>query len=299
MSDRNDIKPIISDRTEVKAFISEKKEDMVSKSDFKMKVYFSIFLIMLSTLSIVVGLNWASKPANHTHEIEVIDEDVNRVLALTAGVTATSAVISAIPDDTCTPIADQIAGLTKYLLIVISILYLEKYLITLTGFVSFVILIPIAILILLIAIWTDRKAIKTISGKLAIFALILYMIVPTSVFFTDMIYDTYNASINETMDEANSITDDSQSFLDRIKEITTSATTYVSNIMNNFIESVAVLVVTSCFIPIIVILVLLRLTKLFFNIDLESKIRKKIGPKKARALADAANLSMKNDQANE
>lgn len=51
--------------------------------------------------------------------------------------TATSALITLIPGDVGTPIAEKVADLSGYLLIVLCAVYLEKYLVTLTGYAAF------------------------------------------------------------------------------------------------------------------------------------------------------------------
>lgn len=56
----------------------------------------------------------------------------------------TSALITLLPGDTATPIAEKMADVSGYLLVVLCAIYLEKYLVTITGYVAFTYLIPIA-----------------------------------------------------------------------------------------------------------------------------------------------------------
>ena len=64
------------------------------------------------------------------------------MLELTAASTAASAAITLLPGDTATPIAEKLADLSGYFLIVLCAIFLEKYLLTITSYVSFTILIP-------------------------------------------------------------------------------------------------------------------------------------------------------------
>lgn len=66
------------------------------------------------------------------------------MLELTAASTAASAAITLLPGDTATPIAEKLADLSGYFLIVLCAIFLEKYLLTITSYVSFTILIPAA-----------------------------------------------------------------------------------------------------------------------------------------------------------
>lgn len=63
---------------------------------------------------------------------------------MTDATTATSALITLIPGDVGTPIAEKVADLSGYLLIVLCAIFLEKYLVTITGYAAFKIFIPVA-----------------------------------------------------------------------------------------------------------------------------------------------------------
>lgn len=77
--------------------------------------------------------------------VQVLDAKKANVLALTSASIALSAGISAIPDDTGTPIAEQLAQLANNLGIVLAVLYLEKYLLTILSTLAFGALIPLAL----------------------------------------------------------------------------------------------------------------------------------------------------------
>ncbi|MFR3451715.1 MAG: hypothetical protein ACLTSX_09255 [Collinsella sp.] len=59
--------------------------------------------------------------------IATIDEKIDNVLTLTAGSAGASALISAIPGDAGSPIAEKLMDLSTGFLIVLAALFLEKY----------------------------------------------------------------------------------------------------------------------------------------------------------------------------
>ena len=127
--------------------------------------------ILVALASIFVIAGYAASPEFHAATIASLDEKTGTVLELTAASTAASAAITLLPGDTATPIADKLAELSSYFLIVISAIYLEKYLTTITGYAAFVILIPAACLLLSVNAFARRHQLRRIAWKLIVFAL--------------------------------------------------------------------------------------------------------------------------------
>ena len=103
-----------------------------------------VLLLVFAILSFSAGAKYASAPEHHKATIAALDEKKGTVLELTVAATATSALITLIPGDVGTPIAEKVADLSGYLLIVLCAVYLEKYLVTLTGYAAFKLFIPAA-----------------------------------------------------------------------------------------------------------------------------------------------------------
>ena len=231
-------------------------------------------LAAVALFSITVITPAAVDDNNHKYTYEQLDREISNTLKLTAGATAVSAVISLLPDDTCTPIAEQFAELGTYFVIVLSALYLEKYLITILGYVSFTILIPLVCLILGIGILGKKDKAKVASAKLAIFAILIYFLVPVSVKTSETIYNTYESTLQNTITTASEITvteDDAgavEKFLNWIKNAAVTVVDYVTDLLSRFVEAIAVMMVTSCLIPILVVLFFSWLMKLLFNVDI-------------------------------
>ena len=251
--------------------------------DKSKKIIIALALVLIALLSMSKITNWATDPMTHEHSIQELDDQITTVLELTAGATAASAAISFLPDDQCTPIAQEIAELAKYFLVVLSALYLEKYLITVTGLVAFKIMIPIACLLVGIGLFAQKEAFTILSGKVAIGALIVYLMVPSSVMVSDMVYANYASSIDETIDTAKDISYEEEietesGILENltawVTESVGKARDYVANLFTNFVEALAVMIVTSCVIPVLVLFVFMFLIKLVFGVDMSDKVPK-------------------------
>ena len=106
------------------------------------KAALAALLVLAALLSIFAVGKRASDPAYHQASIDALAEKQETVLELTAASTAASAAITLLPGDAATPIAEKLADLSGYFLIVLCAIFLEKYLLTITSYVSFTILIP-------------------------------------------------------------------------------------------------------------------------------------------------------------
>ncbi|MFR5733484.1 MAG: hypothetical protein ACLUD2_17685 [Clostridium sp.] len=78
-----------------------------------------VLLLVFAILSFSAGANMHQAPEHHKATIAALDEKKGTVLELTVAATATSALITLIPGDVGTPIAEKVADLSGYLLIVL------------------------------------------------------------------------------------------------------------------------------------------------------------------------------------
>jgi len=114
------------------------KRDLITKS------ICLVLLVVLALLSVFLLAKTASSPENYVSTVKSIDEKKATVMAVTATAATASTILAAIPGDATTPIANQIMEISSYLMIVVCALVLEKSLLTVVGYLSFKILIPIA-----------------------------------------------------------------------------------------------------------------------------------------------------------
>ena len=116
--------------------------------------------------------------------------------------------------------------------------------------------------------------------KLLLISLAMLVVIPLSIRTSDLIYETYRQSIDTTISSAEQLSAETtelsnaenegvlQSILRSLSETKDSITEKASNVMNRFVESLAVMIVTSCVIPILVLLFFLWIVKQLTGIDL-------------------------------
>lgn len=255
-----------------------------------------ILKVVLPLLLALIFIFGVSKPLTstefHKHTIESLDEKKATVLKLTAASTAASVAISAIPSDLGTPIAEKMADLSSYFLIVLCAIFLEKYLITMVGFAACVILIPLACILFSANVFWQKDMVEKLIAKLLLFAVALMIVIPASVGVSDMIEKTYKESINTTIESAQNLEEEvneenSQDngekdgwwnkLTSKVTSEVTGAMNKLENMFNNFIEALAVMIVTSCVIPILVLLFFVWLVKVILGVDIDTSsfIKKK------------------------
>ncbi len=254
----------------------------------KIKVLMVVVPLIIAFFSVFVVSGIASSVEFHAGSIASLDEKQTTVLELTAASTAASAAITLLPGDTATPIAEKLADLSSGFLVVLCAIYLEKYLLTLTGFAAFNFLIPISCVLYAANVFLKRDGIRTIAKKLFIFGIAIVLVIPVSVQVSNLIEDTYQASIEATIENAKQTTgevenstedltgESEKGFLegliskitDGISNVASGISEKVGDMINSFIEALAVLLVTSCVIPILVMLLFVWLVKITFSVSL-------------------------------
>lgn len=275
--------------------------------------------LLIGILSFTVVGKYAAAPESHQATITSLDEKKNTVLELTMAATATSAVITLLPGDIGTPIAEKVADLSGYLLIVLCAIFLEKYLVTITGYAAFKIFIPAACVLFATNLFVSNRSLDRLARKLLVFGICIFLVVPSSVKISDLIEHTYQAQIEATLEEAkgteqlleNSVeaeasdntaestvsgnqtsqsqqTAENSNLWQKAKDALSSAKESVASVVENvtisseelvrkvetslshFVEAVAVMLITSCVIPLLVLFVFFWLIKILVDVDFSS-----------------------------
>lgn len=235
-----------------------------------------IAAILMLALTIVLSCTVVGKkmtdPATYSHTIEVLDQNRSTVLGLSAASGAASAAVSALPSDICSPLAEQLSEFTTWFLLILSVIYLEKYLLTILGFAACYILIPVGCGAFLIHCFFPARSLLSIGTKLVALSAALVLVIPTSVWVSDQINAIYAKSIDITVQSASAVTDnligqvpdkdgENTSVIDEAKAILDDLSGSVAgvidqfkNVINRFVEATAVMIVTTCLVPVLVIL---------------------------------------------
>ena len=247
------------------------------KKSMQKHLIYSLICIAIALISFFAISKWATSADTYSRIINTLNELQKKALELTGTATALATGAAAIPGDATTPIANKLADVAGYMVIVYAVIIIEKYLLTITGYIAFKILFPIKSIILGILLWG---------------------LVPTSVWMTNKVNETYAksydmdftledteklldkdndsasaANSNKTNDIENnntpsSITDFINNLKDKVSDavdtVGTAASEKIDAIekgLNKILEGVAVMIVTTCAIPVLVMLTFVWILK--------------------------------------
>ncbi|OLR58513.1 hypothetical protein BHF70_02085 [Anaerostipes sp. 494a] len=262
-----------------------KVHDWISKKIVK-KVLMVIVCLVIALLSIFVVAKYTTNPESYKNTIQSIDEKKATVMGVTATAAAVSTGLAAIPGDATTPIANQIMDISSYLLIVVCALVLEKSLLTVLGFLAFKILVPFACVLFAISIFTKRSLLKVLGIKFVVFAFVIATIIPFSLKISDMIYETNETMLTELTEKTKEIEKSKKEekeskkwweiFTDKIEKGASDASEKAKQILNSFIDTMALFIIAYCAIPVIVFLVVIWFVKFLFNITIPVPLKGKM-----------------------
>lgn len=258
------------------------------------KCLVSVLVIILCLIcmvwSIRYGLNSVGSPNQYAKTISSLDDEAEKVIKLSALTAGISTAITLIPDDTGTPIAEHLISLTDWMFIVIIVLFLEKYSITLIGKLVFVIIGPIAIGMFGFGILTLNRKILMKAFNILLIAFVTFSAIPFSVKLSNEMQEMYNFSLDNTLaegenaknktDEASAEKTEDENFIaGAISKVTSAMSDVVlggvkaaEKFLNTLIESLAILVITSCVIPLITLFLFIWIIKVLIGIDLSKSI---------------------------
>lgn len=264
----------------------------------KLQIGFIVALVVLALLSGFVVRPHFADTKTWDSTIEVIDQKKGNVLALTTSCVALSAGITALPGDTGTPVAEQLAQLSGNLGIVLAVLYLEKYLLTILWSVGLGILIPFALVLFAVSLgihgrWSTSTVLRRVATRVLVVAVIGMALVPASVWVSQKVDETYRVSIEQAQQKAADAADsdsskaskkktestESKNVLEQLADgasgLVTSVTSGAKQMtdeivqqVTDLIEGVIVMIVTSCVIPLLVLAAFLWLGHTLLGIDI-------------------------------
>lgn len=246
-------------------------------SERKKKYILLAFWVIIALLSFFVFSRPATSVDTYQKTIASIDEKKTAVTTLTAAAATASTLLAAIPGDVTTPIANQIMDISSWLLLVVCVLVLEKSLLTVMGYLAFKILIPLACGFLGVYTFHKKDQLKTLAIKFIVFALIIVSIIPFSLKISNFIYEVNQSTIEQITTDLNedlqqdSTQEKTSWFQDVLSKINTSvsrAEEHAKQLLSQFIDAIALFIITYCIIPIVVVLVVLWFLKFLFGVSL-------------------------------
>ena len=243
-------------------------------------VLLSALLLLIAAVSVFVLAQKTSSNETFQTTIASLDEKTKHVLQLSASSALISTGISALPGDTASPIAGKLADFTGYFLLILTVLYTEKNLLTLLGAAVFRFIIPIACVLCIIALFAGSVRLRRIAAKIAVFGLAVFIAIPFSLKVSDMVYENHREIVETALQESDEMSAESAqisnesgsngvlSLLKKTGKTISGVLDQGAQIINRFVESIAVFIVTSCVIPILVLAFVLWLIKLLFGVKL-------------------------------
>ena len=283
------------------------RKDPLSKNGV---IYFVVCLCIALVLFAVV----APKLENidtYRGLTETLDEKREQVIGLSATLAGLSVVVAAVPGDSTTPIADNIANLSSYLVIVLGALMLEKFLLPIMALISWRILVPIGVILLGTFVMLRKNALLEWGVRLVVIGIMVFGIIPVGIKVGDVIDNSFNVQnsidqiklgFKEIDSEAKSDNgeedgseDDDKNFVEKVIDAggdffggIVDAGSRIFNkakvIIGEALEVIAAYIVTTCVIPIGVIFIIYAVAKgllsMFmrkFPIELPQKTKRKTG----------------------
>ena len=120
---------------------------------------------------------------------------------------------------------------------------------------------------------------RRFAAKLAAFGLIIYLLVPMSIVLSGAIENSYQDSISETIESAQKNTEELEKssssedesawkrFISKFENGVSGLIDQFESTLSSMLEAIAVLIVTSCLIPILVLIFLVWIAKMLFGPD--------------------------------
>lgn len=264
--------------------------ELIKEKFSKQAIIVIVVLILAALVSNLLISKIVSDPSNHAETIKSLDEKKITVTKLAAGAAASSTALSLLPGDVATPIAKELAELSKYFLIILSAIILEKTLVAVVGYVSFSWIIPIAFISGAIYVATNLELFGRIAWKLFIFGLVIFLAIPMSIEVSDIIYSTYENSLEQTIEttyknnnyineKKEELSKEDKGWMEKIGDYFSDLTSKIGiglseivkkgeDTFSKYLDSIAVLIITTCVIPIIVILIFVWVIKILFGFEI-------------------------------
>ena len=242
-----------------------------------------LVLVLIGVFSFFVVTSWLPDRGFIKDSLESVEESSNTVMKFSAATLSTSLAISALPDDFATPLADSLADMNIYFIAILVMLHFEQLLIRYGVKLAFAIAIPAACGIGILSILLKKDLLKGIAARVAVLGLAVALVVPCSTHITNYIAADLTAyvenTIADTEDGADKLNEameggaEEQTIFEKLSDLFQTAINDMSNLMAHFqntirkcMNSIAILILTNCLMPIVNFFILKWILKETFHI---------------------------------
>ena len=244
-----------------------------------------LILVLIGVFSFFVITSWLPDRGFIKDSIKSVEESSNTVMKFSAATLSTSLAISALPDDFATPLADSLADMNIYFIAILVMLHFEQLLIRYGVKLAFAIAIPVACGIGILSILLKKELLKGIAARVAVLGLAVALVVPCSTHITNYIAADLTAYVENTiadtedggdkLNEAMEGGTEEQTMFEKLSDLFQTAINDMSNLMTHFqntirkcMNSIAILILTNCLMPIVNFFILKWILKESFHIAL-------------------------------
>lgn len=214
-----------------------------------------------------------------------VEESSNTVMKFSAATLATSLAISALPDDFATPLADSLADMNIYFVAILAVLFLEKILIQYGIKAAFMILIPLSCFVWILFVATGRDLLKGLAARICILGLAAAFVIPCSTHITNIVASDLTAYVQETIQETEDGADklneamdggtEDKTIFEKLSDLFQTAIRDISDLLLHFqntirrcMNSIAILILTNCLMPLLTVFILKWLLGEIFHITI-------------------------------
>ena len=244
-----------------------------------------LILVLIGVFSFFIITSWLPDRGFIKDSIESVEESSNTVMKFSAATLSTSLAISALPDDFATPLADSLADMNIYFIAILVMLHFEQLLIRYGVKLAFAIAIPVACGIGILSILLKKELLKGIAARVAVLGLAVALVVPCSTHITNYIAADLTAYVENTiadtedggdkLNEAMEGGTEEHTMFEKLSDLFQTAINDMSNLMTHFqntirkcMNSIAILILTNCLMPIVNFFILKWILKETFHIAL-------------------------------
>ena len=244
-----------------------------------------LILVLIGVFSFFIVTSWLPDRDFIQDSLESLEESSNTVMKFSAATLSTSLAISALPDDFATPLADSLADMNIYFIAILVMLHFEQLLIRYGVKLAFAIAIPAACGIGILSILLKKDLLKGIAARVAVLGLAVALVVPCSTHITNYVatdLTTYvENTIVDTEDGADKLNEameggtEEQTIFEKLSDLFQTAINDMSNLMSHFqntirkrMNSIAILILTNCLMPLVNFFILKWILKETFHIAL-------------------------------
>ena len=242
-----------------------------------------LLLLLVAAVSFFGLTSWVPDSSFVEQSVEHVEDSNNTVMKFSAATLSTSLAISALPDDFATPLAESLSDMNIYFVAILVVLFLEKILILYGVKMAFAIIIPLACGVGVLALLTKKNFLKSFAVRVCILGLAVALVVPCSTHITGIVAADLTAYVDNTIEETSDGADklneaveggaEDQTVFERLSDLFQTAVSGVSDLMLHFqntirqcMNSIAILILTNCLMPLMTFFILKWILKELFQI---------------------------------